>query len=251
MHTDSTRRLFVAWRRPDKLTVPVGILSRRTSDGEERFEFGYLEAARKLEDFEPLSGLPQLGHLYRSQRLFPVFANRLMSPDRPDFSSWMSRLDLEPDADVFDVLARSGGVRMTDRLELFPLPERRSGEFWTRFLVRGISHVTGAEDVARRLREGATLAIRPEPDNPVNAQALLLDAQSGECVGYVPDFLAGVVWELDRLTGNWPRVAIHRVSPDAPPPMMVLVDMVAPWPSGFEPFSGPAYQLIEDLASTL
>jgi hypothetical protein len=57
---------------------------------------------------------PELDREYRSNEIFPIFANRVMSPRRSDFGSFLERLDLGPDATPFEILARSAGSRATD-----------------------------------------------------------------------------------------------------------------------------------------
>jgi len=44
--------------------------------------------------FEPLPSFPWLGEVYTSTYLFPVFANRLMPKNRPDYSSFLHWLNL-------------------------------------------------------------------------------------------------------------------------------------------------------------
>lgn len=89
-----------------------------------RYSFAYLKLAERLAHFEPLPGLPDVHRRYDSDQLFPVFANRVMPRRRPDYDLFTARLDLTGDADPFEVLARSGGRRATDRIEVFAAPQR-------------------------------------------------------------------------------------------------------------------------------
>lgn len=243
--------LFVAWRDESKLTRPVGRLSRVKRHGRTTYVFEYLRAAKTAKGFRTVPGFPDLEKRYESTDLFPTFQNRLMPVERPDYEVWLSRLELETSPDIFQVLATSGGVRMTDRIELFPVPRKDGSLFWLRFLVRGIRHVPEGTDRARRLNQGAVLTIRREFDNPVNTQALLLEDPAGEPIGYVPDYLTTVVADLKEANGCWPEVLVRRVNADAPPPMMVLADMTAEWPAGFRPFSEPEFQPIAGLAKAI
>lgn len=234
--------MFVAWRDENKLTRPVGRLSRVLRNGGTTYVFEYLNAARSLSGFRALPGFPELDRRYESSHLFPTFSNRLMSTERPDYDVWLSRLDLESDPDVFRILATSGGLRMTDRIELFPVPRKFGSLFWLRFLIRGIRYIPDGALTAARLNQGDSLIIRAETENPVNPLALLLEDHDHQRVGYVPDYLTGVVGDLKEANGRWPEVLVRRVNPGAPPPMMVLADMTAPWPEGYTPFSGPDFQ---------
>ena len=52
--------------------------------------------------------------------------------------------------------------------------------------VAGTSHVEGIEVLESQLRKGERLAFFREPDNPHDLQAILVQAMSGQTVGYVP-----------------------------------------------------------------
>jgi hypothetical protein len=234
-------RLLVAWRQPDRLTVPVGVLSRAAGGS---FEFSYLKQAEAVEGFRPFAGLDDLRRVYRSDRLFPVIANRLMPRERPDFSEWLGHLGLSDDADIFEILGRSGGLRMTDNVELLPYPQVTGGRVLTRFFVRGIRHLDEAVSVARRLQPGERLTLQREPENQVNPAAVLLNVETGEPVGYVPDYLTGMVHELGVINGGPPEVIVDQVNPDAPPNIMVLVSMSSPCPPDYEPLQELDLQLV-------
>jgi len=87
------------------------------------FEFRYLRGAETDPDFRPFIGFPDLHRLYRSTEQFPFFENRLMSRGRADYSAYLGSLGLAHNADPFEVLARSGGRRATDTVEV--VAERR------------------------------------------------------------------------------------------------------------------------------
>ena len=138
-------RLYAAWRNPEGLIRPVGVLTRlRTAEGES-YRFAYLKAAEQFDGFVCLPGLPELHSVYESEYLFPVFRNRLMPRSRPDYGHYVSELNLEVDTDPFEVLIRSEGRRATDRVEVFAHPERTPEDtLTTLFFVRGIRHIDGA-----------------------------------------------------------------------------------------------------------
>jgi len=60
---------------------------------------------------------------YEAETLFPVFAERVMSPRRSDHPYVMDALGLSEHAEAFAVLARSGGCHVADTIELVPVPE--------------------------------------------------------------------------------------------------------------------------------
>lgn len=244
MTNEQERHLFVAWRRPEGLIVPVGKLTQyRTAEGL-RFRFVYLKLAERQEDFTPLPGLPRLHDVYDESALFPVFANRLMPRDRPDYASILEQLDLPVDADPFEVLARSEGIRATDRVEVFPAPFSIStGELSTLFFARGIRHLDGAGDAVASLVQGDELTLERDSGNPVNDRAILMNTRTGRCVGWAPDYLLDLIYELRDLNGHWPVITAEHINgAKTPAHLRLLCRLTATWPVGYEPLSGPDFQ---------
>ncbi len=244
------RSLFASWRDPAGSIHPVGRLVRRIGPEGEHFSFGYLKLAERLADFERLPGLSDLHQRYDSDRLFPVFLNRVMPRSRPDYDLLASRVDLTGDADPFEVLARTGGRRATDRIEMFAAPERTpEGDSCVLFLVRGIRHLEGASEAVESLRVGDRLVLVDHPDNPYNARAVLLRATDGRQVGWVPDYLVEHVHELRDLNGVDPELRVeHMNDQSVAAHMRLLCRLQAPWPTGYVPFSGPEFQTLVDLS---
>src|SRR5436309_1548879 len=115
------RRLIVTWRHPQERTYyPVALLDCvRSDDGKQVYEFAYLRRAIRLPGFRPFLGFSDLSRRYASSRLFPLFAERVMDPTRPDRAQWLDALGLdESSAYPMEVLARSGGRRSGDTIEL-------------------------------------------------------------------------------------------------------------------------------------
>lgn len=243
MTTEPERRLYVAWRRPEGLIVPVGRLTQYTADGEIRFRFVYLKLAERQQDFTPLPGLPQLHEVYDAGVLFPVFANRLMPRDRPDYQHFLDQLDLSIEADPFEVLARSEGVRATDRVEVFPAPARTSDQaLTTLFFARGIRHLDGAAEALEQVAIRDELLLEREPTNPINDRAILMNTRTGERVGWTPDYLLDLLYELRELNDGWPTITVEHINdPRTPSHLRLLCRVNAPWPAGYEPFSGPDF----------
>jgi hypothetical protein len=239
------RRLFVSWRDPDSGSIhPVGLLTRHIAEDGEAYSFVYLKSAERLSEFEPLPGMPDLYRRYDSARLFPVFANRVMPRTRPEFDLLAARVDLAGDADPFEVLARSGGRRATDRVEVFLAPERTSnGSSSVLFFARGIRHVPGAADAVSGLRAGDELILVDDPQNLYNHPAVILRASDGQQIGWVPDYLVEHVHELRQLNGADPIVSVeHANDITVASHMRLLCRLTAPWPDGYVPFSDAAFQ---------
>jgi len=210
-HTE--RHLYAAWCRPERLIGPVEMLTRRIVDSRESYRFVYLKVAEQLDGFELLPGLPDLYRIYESDHLFPVFRYRQMPRRRPDYGDYLARLDLDLDTDPFEVMARSEGRRMTDRIEVFAHPDRTAdGGLTTLFFARGMCHIDGADAAVAKVAAGEHLDLIGEPDNPVNPRAVLLDARTGGRVGWVPDYLVTTIHELREYADADVRIvaATHR-----------------------------------------
>src|SRR5207245_10322456 len=76
------RVLFAAWQTPkDRGWFPVG---RLTFDGS-MYRFVYTKGARKAPGFTPFGRMQDLHSVYESTEIFPLFANRLLGSDRPEY----------------------------------------------------------------------------------------------------------------------------------------------------------------------
>ena len=249
-HQHQERSLFVSWRDPDIGSIhPVGRLVRRRGADGERYSFAYLKMAEGLVGFEPLPGLADLHSRYDSDRLFPVFANRVMPRSRPDYDLLASRVDLTGEADPFELLARTGGRRATDRIEVFAAPERTvDGESCVLFFARGIRHVNGAADAVASLRPGDELVLADDPENQHNSRAVLLRVSDGQQIGWIPDYLVDHVHDVRDLNGSDPIVIVEHVNDSTVAPhMRLLCRLRAPSPDWYVPFSGPEFQTLVDL----
>jgi hypothetical protein len=146
--------------------------------------------------------------VHESESLFPIFAERVMDPHRPERAETLEQLGLGADAEPLEVLAVSGGGRTGDTYELTPLPQ--PGPVSLPFLVHGIRHLTSEERAAiDDLKSGDRLELRCESDNEVNERALLV-MQSGGRLGYVPDPLLDYV---HRIMERPFELVVDRVNP--------------------------------------
>jgi hypothetical protein len=210
--------LFVAWREPESRRIfAVGRLLRLATPFS-GYEFGYIEGARVAAGagFQPFLAFPNLEKVYRSRELLPFFKNRVLSPSRPDYLEYIESLSLDAPAEPMTLLATSGGRRATDLIEIFPdwTREPKGQDVQTRFLVRGVQHVPGAEERIDRLEVGERLQCVPDALNSVNALAIKLRASDGGEIGFVPDYLAA---DLADLLGHGAEVDV-RVQRVNPPP---------------------------------
>jgi hypothetical protein len=242
---------FVAWRAPTTRTwYPVGRL--RSIDSS--YEFVYTasaERARKEAGFQPLASFPDLDVRYISDDLFPLFANRLLAKSRRDYPAFVEWLSLPDDeADPVALIARSGGHRATDALEIFQCPERdATGLVRMHFFAHGLQHFSPQTiERAARLKAGEPLLLLHDFQNSYDPSALMLrtaEEVPGDIypVGYCPRYLLPDVFELLKRSQTSVRVSVLRVNPPpAPIGFRLLCRLTAAWPAGYQPFSGAEYQ---------
>lgn len=197
--TLKAKRLLVSRQDPD--TRRYSCVGELRLDGDD-YVFTYDKAADRA-----LPGLP-LGRVHRGAELFPIFAERVVHPQRPDHDRSLELLGLGPEAGPFEVLAVSGGRRTGDTYELTPLPE--PGDVELPFLVHGIRHLADHERaLVGELQPGDLLSLAHEPTNPFNERAVLV-TRSGVRLGYVPDPL---VEYIHAVTRHDYTVTVERVNP--------------------------------------
>jgi hypothetical protein len=243
--------LYLAWRQPRHRWWPVGRLARRGSEFEFVYTRGALEAAAA--GFRPLLAFPERDEVYRSETLFPVFANREMNPSRPEFHSYISWLALpSTETDPLVLLARSGGRRETDVFEVFATPEpTEDGRYRMPFFVHGLRHrLEPARALAEQLAPGERLELRLDPENPADAEALAVFAR-GTHIGFAPRYLRRDLRALDLANPGLGSLTVTRVNlPPTPMQFRVLATYEAAWPEGFRPFAEPEFEpLRPDLAA--
>jgi len=215
------RTLLVIWKHPSTSRLRrVGRLDHLT-DG--RYAFRYLDESRDDSEFRPLLAFPDLDSTYVSDNLPAFFRNRVMNSGRPDYEEFLSWLDLEagnPDLPV-EILARTGGPRATDTFHVVEAPRLQQDGVLSRFFISGVKYCDGALDRVHELVPGQELMLRPEPDNPVNPKAVLIDVSSNEPIGWVPDWLAGELEPLVR-DGSAIRIIAEKINLNAPSHLSVL-----------------------------
>jgi hypothetical protein len=136
--------------------APVARLRRKNG----HYVFDYTRGAERLSNFEPFGRMSNVGCQYVSDTLFPLFENRVLAAGRPEYQDYLRWLGLtEQQHDPIEELARTGGRRATDALELVPCPEpTRDGRYELHFFARGLRHNRAEEQVrAAKLVPGERL----------------------------------------------------------------------------------------------
>jgi hypothetical protein len=244
-----TNTLFVASRSADAKQGcwrPIGRLDRL----DKGYRFVYTRGAKEYQGFDPLPGMPELTEVYESDELFPVFANRLLGRSRREYEAYLAwgGFDVAAPPDPIAVLGVTEGRRVTDQIEVFPLPQPDAqGCFVNKFFLHGVRWMPDAAiEEINRLNPNERLAPLPDIGNQADPNAVAIRTRTPRkrfLIGYVPGYLATDVRQVcDRCDHDAIEITVERVNPDAPFQHRLLCRMRARWPDGFEPCSGHAFE---------
>lgn len=246
----SIRSLFLAWQDTDhRRWFTIGQL--RTGRTTPRYAFGYTRGATLAANdvgFEPLYDFPEFDRVYQSDHLFPLFANRVMNPNRKSFAGYLNRLAIdESDPDPLEILAIDGGRRMTDRFEVFPQLQRGAdGRFRSRFFLHGSRH---ASDAAQKrlttLQPDDELYVTLELTNPKTRLAVQLQTTDYHMIGWAPRYLVHDLVEAMTHAPSDYQARVVRVTHDSPwQDQNILIELAGRWPDEYEPMSADEYQAL-------
>jgi hypothetical protein len=211
--------VFVAWKSQEtKSWHVVGLLTEKKQENS-LFTFCYTMGAKPSSGFIPFSGMPELDKTYRSNELFPLFKNRLLSKRRPEYPILIKWLGLEENADVIDILSRSGGIRETDQLQVFQRVEfDENGSFEHIFFAHSLRYLAKeAQDRVSNLKKGERLLLPLDCQNSFDENAVIIRAENpDQIVGYCPRYLATDISMILRNDSSSIKVTVETVSQDAP-----------------------------------
>ncbi len=176
-------RLFVLWADRDGRRHVVGHLCRAAGT----FAFWYDASlpAAEAQGFVRLAAFDEVrdeARPYEARYLFATFAERIPVKARPDLAELLQEWGVEHADDQFEILAKSGGVSATDRLEL---AEYRCADDDLRVPLE--LRVAGSRHQPTiAVHPGAPVMLEREPGNSIDACATLVLADTRERIGYVP-----------------------------------------------------------------
>jgi hypothetical protein len=230
--------LFVAWQQPDsKEWIPVAKLEYNGT----KYAFSYTRGIFRAKDFRPFSGMQNVEVVYESPRLFPLFANRLISKSRPEFKDYLRWLGLsDMDENPMAILALTGGIRGTDSIELFQPPAvSQDGHYHLEFFARSLSHLPQpAVDRIGSLTKGERIYLMRDPQNDFDAQAVAMRTGTPSWfLGYCPKYYAQDLGTLLARPECDLQVTVKCMNLDAPSNMRLLCSVTANIPGGFAPLS--------------
>ena len=237
--------LFLAWQDPGRRRwYTVGKLDFNRGE----YNFVYTKGAIDAQavGFNALVSFPNLEIQYRSRNIFPLFANRVLPENRPEYREYIEWLSLtEDNADPTAILARAGGGSQTDTLEIFPYPTQvGDNKFRVHFFVRGVRHQAScSQERVKHLEVEEKLLLMPDVQNPYDEKAVMLRTSEKEkndmhLLGYLPRYLANELYELKWVQLNHAEVRVVRINPPpAPIHFRVLCSLTMNWPQNRKPFS--------------
>lgn len=244
---DRTRTFFLGWQdHATRAWYPIGRLDAQADHKHYRFSYtrGAMDAQRKS-GFAPLYDFPDFEKIYESDRLFPLFKNRSMTPGRRGFQQYLQLLDLEGmEPDPLEIMAVDGGFRATDSYEVFPkISKDEKGCFQTRFFLHGWRHANeAAQKRLENLHAGENLYVTVELTNPKTTTAVQIQSEDYHVLGWAPRYL---VHHLVHAIANAPDVIkakMVRFNPmPAPSKQRVLIELSGHLPEGYNPMEDDEY----------
>lgn len=245
------KTLFMAWqdRGPSRRWYPIGRLDADVENENYRFRYtGGAKRAKEAAGFPLIVSFPRLDGDYKSTKLFPTFRNRVMWPSRPDFKTYLKSLALTEGSDPIDMMAVSGGRRVTDFYEVFPpIIKQPNGDFACRFFLHGGRHTSkSAQERLEHLQSSETLYLALEVTNPLNELAVQIQTTDYQMIGWSPRYLAhDLALALAQSPGSC-QAKVIQVNPlPAPSEHRVLIELSGRL-GAHEPMSGPDFAPLTD-----
>ena len=242
--------LFIAWQAPEptRAWFPIGRLD--ASADRRDYVFQYTHGALRAHEragFAPLIAFPEFDRRYEASELFPLFKNRILEPNRKDFSEYLRWMDLDPaHADPIEILGLTGGERQTDSLEVFPkVLKLDDGTIRCRFFLHGLRQVSAAaRERADRLTEGEPLQVAIEVNNPATGYAVQLQTSDGHLIGWAPRYLVSDLQAalLEHSTISASVQRINRLG--APFARRLLIELRGGVPAAFQPMTSDEYTVV-------
>ncbi|WP_300673904.1 HIRAN domain-containing protein [Desulfoluna sp.] len=240
--------LILAWYNSERHAwVPVGRLEYLNN----KYFFRYtseVESLHEKDNFRPLAGMDKFETCYESDEIFPLFKNRLLQKNRPEYQDYLSWLNIEENEySPIEELSKTGGIRSTDHLRLFPIPKKQNDEYAISFFSYGIRYLSAScTDRLAKLNPDDKLYLMKDFQNKYDGHALLMRSEDPiEILGYVPRFFAEDFEKLiDLNDGDKVSVTVEKVNLKSPSQYKLLCKCRTTWPDRFVPFSGSEFQHI-------
>lgn len=250
------KKIYVVWQDlKSRSHFPVGELSYFIND-HENYQFNYIcgSLEAKKFGFQPFPGFPELDETYVSNDIFPFFQNRILLPTRDEYETFLTNLGLPLDAKPIDILARSGGRRITDSVEIFAPAEIsesndqnfRIAKYY--FLLHGLGHMRECAQslVMDNIKVNDQLFVMHDIQNPVDKNALLLRTFDYCSIGFIPRYLLDDIWNLLNNQSDL-KFYIYKINkPPSPIQQRIVCKMDAKVQKDFVTCSNKSYKPCKD-----
>lgn len=230
-------KLYINWQDQDtRRWYTVGRLSYEQN----RYQFLYTKGALNAAQhgFIPFGSLKDTNKEYISDELFPLFSNRILAKSRPEYAEYLQWMDIgEEEPNPLTILARSGGGRATDNLQVYPAPEKTAdGSYITYFFVNGIRHLPKESiGLIEAMQSGQKLFPMHDFANRYDNNALSLRTDDPAfMIGYCPRYLSPDLKQLTEFSPDGINIMVKRVNLQAPIQMRVLCKFESTWPEAFQ-----------------
>ncbi len=205
------KTLFIAWRDDNP---PRWLTVARLCCSDNQYFFCYTKCAKLSDKFVPFGCFLSLDKVYVSDKLFPLFENRILSSNRSEFKDLLNWLSLDDKSyDHLDILALTGGRRATDNLEIFPYTEIDNNNFTINFFAHGLRYINDRDkEKLDSLQQGDSLFLCKDPQNYKDPNAILLRSDDPiTFVGYCQRYLVkDFNYLLDNICGSEIEVVVKK-----------------------------------------
>lgn len=229
-------KFILNWQDPEtRRWHSVGVLYRF----EDKFGFAYTSGSKESPRFRAFGAMNDLESFYVSDKLFPIFANRILSPKRPEYQNYArwSGFDEAQACDPLLMMARLEGRRETDNLSVYPVPKKTlDGKYETVFFCNGMNYLPKEiKSNVLSFDKGELLYPMLDILNPHDQEAVALrSSDPGIFLGYCPRYVAKDIAKL-CLSTSGVEIRVRSVNEDAPPQLRLLCEVSCKWPNGFTP----------------
>lgn len=132
-----------------------------------------------------------------------------MTKSRPEYPKYKEWLDLQDENNPFEELAKNNGIRATDNLQVFAIPEKKNGKYIVDFFIHKFDFIDLAiQAKVGELKPKDTLYLAQDIQNPYDRDALLIRTENPlSLLSYVPrlytkDFVSAQSKRLSSYTQN-------------------------------------------------
>jgi len=170
------------------------IVGQLTKNGQ--YEFRYCEEIEQALEvgFTPLVSFEKLDVVYKSEKLFPVFASRLPDRKRKDINKILEKYELE-EYDSYQLLKKSGAKLPIDNLQFIDPILNYESNFEKMFYLAGVRHYLGCNGNqckdAISVTRGDEVFLVHEATNSYDENAIRVVNEQQELLGYVPRYYSG------------------------------------------------------------